>query len=189
MEVTASVRDELAELTGAQAGAVARRQLRRLGVSREVVRSHLRGRRWQRPLPGTYVVFTGLLPPLTRVWAAILYAGEEAVASHRSAGWLHTLVDDLPVRLDVRVPHGHRHRGSRPGVRVRQSRRYVERAQPGLLPPRTRLEDTVLDMADDTRRSDDVITLVLRAASGGSPRPHGSGKLRDGAPGCAGERC
>ena len=163
MEVTASVRDELAELTGAQAGAIARRQLRRLGVSREVVRSHLRGRRWQRPLPGTYVVFTGPLPPLTRVWAAVLYAGEEAVASHRTAAWLHALVDDLPVRLDVCVPHGHRHKGSRPGVRVRQSRRYLERAHPALLPPRTRLEDTVLDMTDDTRRSDEVITLVLRA--------------------------
>jgi hypothetical protein len=163
MEVTASLRDELAELAAAQAGVVARRQLRSIGVSREVVRSHLRGRRWQRALPGTYVVFTGPLPPLTRVWAAVLYAGEEAVASHRTAGWLHSLVDDLPVRLDVCVPHGHRHRGSRPGVRVRQSRRYVERAHPTLLPPRTRLEETVLDLTDDTSRSDDVITVVLRA--------------------------
>jgi len=59
MEVTASLRDELAELAAAQAGVVARRQLRSIGVSREVVRSHLRGRRWQRALPGTYVVFTG----------------------------------------------------------------------------------------------------------------------------------
>ena len=154
---------ELTWLAEAQAGAIARRQLRALGVSREVVRSHLRGRRWQRVHPGTYVAFTGPLPPLTRIWAAILYAGEGAVASHATAGWLHRLVDDLPVRLDVCVPHGHRHRGSRPGVRVRQSRRLVVRVHPTQLPPRTRLEDTVLDLTEDAPRTDAVITLLLRA--------------------------
>ena len=132
-------------------------------MSREVVRSHLRGRRWQRVHPGTYVAFTGPLPPLTRIWAAILYAGEGAVASHATAGWLHRLVDDLPARLDVSVRHGHRHRGSRPGVRVRQSRRLTERVHPTQLPPRTRLEDTVLDLTEDTPRTDDVITVLLRA--------------------------
>jgi hypothetical protein len=150
-------------LVEAQAGAISRRQLRALGVSREVVRSHLRGRRWQRVYPGTYAVFTGPMPPLTRIWAAILYAGESAVASHATAGWLHRLVDDLPLRLDVCVPHGHRHRGSRPGVRVRQSRRLAERVHPTQLPPRTRLEDSVLDLTEDAKRTDDVITVLLRA--------------------------
>lgn len=153
----------LTRLAQAQAGAIARRQLRSLGVSREVVRSYLRGRRWQRVHPGTYAVFTGPLPPTTRIWAAILYAGEVAVASHQTSGWLHRLVDDLPPRLDVCVPHGHRHRGSRPGVRVRQSRRYAERAHPAQLPPRTRLEDTVLDLTEDSSRSEDVVTVLLRA--------------------------
>lgn len=163
MRVAAREPDALSRLAEAQSGAVARRQLRKLGVSREMVRSHLRGRRWQRVHPGTYVVFTGPLPPLTRIWAAILYAGESAVASHRTAGWLLRLVDDLPLRLDVCVPHGHRHRGSRPGVRVRQSRRLADRKHPAQLPPRTRLEDTVLDLTDDSPSADDVITVALRA--------------------------
>jgi hypothetical protein len=155
--------EALSQLSDAQAGAVSRRQLRGLGVSRGVVRTRLRNRQWQRVHPGTYVVFTGPLPPLTRIWAALLYAGDEAVASHGTAGWLQRLVDDLPARVDVCVPHGHRHRGSRPGVRVRQSRHLRDRRHPAHLPPRTRLEETVLDLTDSYATADQVVTLVLRA--------------------------
>jgi hypothetical protein len=155
--------DSLAELTAAQAGAASREQLRELGLSRAVVRTQLRSRRWQRVHPGVYVVFSGPLPPLTRIWAALLYAGEGAVASHETAGWLQDLVDKLPSRIDVCVPHGHRYRGSRPGVRVRQSRHLGDRRHPAHRPPRTRLEETVLDLADACTDPSQVITVVLRA--------------------------
>lgn len=155
--------DDLAALAEAQAGVVARRQLRALGISRRVVRRHLRQRAWQRPLPGTFVVFTGPLPPATRIWAALAYAGPEAVASHSTAAWLQKLADDLPTRLDVTVPHGHRHRGSRSTVRVRQSRHINARRHPAASPPQTRVEDTALDLADDTRDSSEVVDVVLRA--------------------------
>lgn len=153
----------LADLAEAQCGAVARRQLRELGLGRRVVRAHLRARRWQRPYPGTYVLFTGPLPPLTRLWAAVLYAGTQAVASHESAAWLDGLRSDLPATVDVCVPHGRRHRGSRPGVRVRQSRHVASRRHPSRTPPRTRIEDTVLDLTDQSTDPDNVIDVVLRA--------------------------
>ena len=155
--------DVWAELAAEQAGVLARRQLRRLRIGRGFVRSQLRARRWQRVFPGTYAVFTGPLPPLSRVWAAVLYAGDQAVASHRTAAWLQHLVDELPDRLDVCVPHGRRHRGSRPGVRVRQSRHLAARRHPAQCPPRTRIEETLLDLLDDTRDRERVIGLVLRA--------------------------
>lgn len=151
------------ELARAQSGALARRQLRRLGVSRRVVRTELRARRWQRPYPGTFVVFTGPLPPLARVWTALLYAGQDAVATHETAAWLDGLRDDLPATVDVCVPHGRRHRASRTGVRVRQSRHLATRRHPTRTPPRTRVEDTVLDLTDGQRGADAVIDIVLRA--------------------------
>lgn len=158
-----SADDALADLAAAQADVVSRRQVRGLGISRTVVRRELRARRWQRPYPGTYVLFTGPMPPTTRVWAALLYAGQAAVASHETAAWLDGLRQDLPSTVDVSVRHGHRHNGSRPGVRVHQSRRLTERTHPAKTPPRTRIEQTVLDLTDATGRADIVIDCLLRA--------------------------
>lgn len=155
--------DPVAPLARSQGGAVSRRQLRALGVSRSYVRAQLRGRRWQRPLPGVFVVFTGPLPFVTKVWSALLYASKDAVASHDTAAWLAELRPDPPRVIDVSVPHGRRHRGSRPGVRVRQSRRLAEKTHPARLPPQTRLEETVLDLTDEATTEDPVIDLVLRA--------------------------
>lgn len=119
-----------------QGGVVSRQQLRDAGISREIVRQQLRARRWQRAFPGAYVLFTGPLPPVTRVWAALMYAGENAIASHRTAAWLDGLVDAPPDRVDALVPHGRRQRkrGSRPGVRVRQTRHLDQRRHPASLP-------------------------------------------------------
>ena len=154
---------DLHGLAASQGGVVSRAQMRALGVSREVVRQQMRHRRWQRALPGTYALFTGPMPPMSRVWAALLYAGDEAMACHGTAGWLHGLLPTLPQRIDVQVPHGHWHRGSRPGVRVRQSRHHAIRRHPALLPPRSRVEDTVLDLADEMTSPEPVIGLVLAA--------------------------
>lgn len=163
MTIEAHREEALGELAASQAGVVARRQLRALGVPRTVVRSHLRGHRWQRVLPGTFVVFTGPLPFPTRVWAAVLYAGRNATASHDTAAWLWGLETDPPGVVDVMVPHGCRHRTSRSGVRVRQSRHLFERRHPVLVPPRTRIEDTVLDLTDAAPAPETVIGVVLRA--------------------------
>lgn len=153
----------LSRLAESQAGIVARRQLRDLDVSRRVVLAHLRARRWQRVHPETYATFTGLLPDLARVWAGLLYAGKDAVASHGTAAWLDGLQPDCPPVVDACVPHGHRHRACRPDVRVRQSRHHSTRHHPARLPPRARIEETVLDLTDETRSADRAITVVLRA--------------------------
>lgn len=155
--------DDVGALATAQGGVLARRQLRELGATRAFVLSHLRARRWRRVLPGVYAVFTGPLPFDTRVWAALLYAGPAAVGSHSTAAWLLGLGGEAPEVIDVSVPHGKRCARSRPGVRVRQSRRLAQKRHPSRRPPQTRLEDTVLDLMDEARSADQVIDLVLRA--------------------------
>jgi hypothetical protein len=162
-ETTEESLAKLEDLSSGQEGVVARRQLTEIGIGRPFVRSQLRGKRWRRVLPGVYATFTGPLPDLARVWAAVLYAGPDAAASHQTAAWLNSLRPDLPERLDICVPHGHRHRGSRKTVRVRQSRHLAARVHPARLPQQTGLEDTVLDLTDAARSERPVVDVVLRA--------------------------
>jgi hypothetical protein len=166
MTRSAPVRDDAAAvvhaLAGGQGGAVARAQLIAAGVPRAYVRGELRARRWQRPHPRTYITFTGPMPFRTTVWAALLYAGPDAVASHATAAYLQELVDEPPARIDVMVRHGHRV-GRRKGLRLRQSRRLEITRHPARIPPQTWVEDTVLDLTDEATRPDGVIDIVLAA--------------------------
>jgi hypothetical protein len=159
------VDDDLARalaLAADQAGVLSRQQLTDLGVRRAVVRQELRARRWRRLLPRTYVTFTGPVPFPSRAWAAVLYAGADAVLSHGTAAFAQELTDVEPVRLEVTVRHGHRV-PSRPAVLVRQSRRIEQRCHPSRLPPQTRIEDTVLDLTERAATEDVVVDLLLRA--------------------------
>jgi hypothetical protein len=162
VDVAADLPDPLTQLAAEQAGVVSRDQVRSLRISRTVVRSHLRARRWQRIHPSVYAVFTGPLPFLSRVWAALLYAGEGATASHETAAWLTALRSEPPHVIDVSVPHGRRV-AKRKGIRIRQARRLAEKKHPARLPPQTRLEDTVLDLTDEATTEEPVIDVILRA--------------------------
>ena len=123
----------------------------------------LAGRRWQPSgLPGVYLTFTGPRGYLTSCWAALLYAGDGAVLSHDTAEWLWDLRDDPPTLVHVTVPVTRRV-ARQPGLRVHYALHLAETRHPGLAPPRTRVEDTVLDQVDRPETSDArVITLVLR---------------------------
>jgi len=102
------------------------------------------------------------MPDLARVWAAVLYADEHAVASHQTTQWMLRLHDDLPPRVTVSVPPGQRPR-SRPGVMIRQSRQLETKRHPAPTPPQTTVEDTVLGLVDDAPTDRRVIDVVLRA--------------------------
>jgi hypothetical protein len=155
-------RDGWRNLAAAQGGVVGRQQLRMLGISRSFVRVQLRARRWQRPLPRTFVTFTGPMSFATRAWAALVYAGPESMLSHGAAAYLAGLVDAPPDVIDVTVPHGHKV-VRRSGVRPRQSRLYADKRHPTRTPPTTRLEDTVLDLTDVASTEVAVVDVVLSA--------------------------
>jgi hypothetical protein len=94
-----------------------------------------------------YATFTGPLPFPSRLWAALLHAGADAVASHLSAGHLQGLVDEAPTVVDVSVPDAHRVT-ARPGPWVHRARAHAVRRHPARSVPQTLVEDTVLDLVE-----------------------------------------
>jgi hypothetical protein len=152
-------------LAATQGGAASRQQLLRLGVTHHEMDAQLAAQRWQSPVPGVLVTFTGPLPRTTRLWVAVLHGGELAVLSHETGSETYGMREPDPVGLvHIIAPHDRKvvapdwmvvHRTRLP--QPQRSRRI-----PGL-PPVTCVEDTILDLADQTRRRGEVVGLVLSA--------------------------
>ena len=126
------------------------------------IKAMVSARRWCRQLPGVYVTFTGPVPARTLVWAAVLYAGEGATASLGTAAWLWGLRSNPPPRIDVCVPLGRRVT-DQPGLHVAVRRNLASLRHPAQLPPRTRVEETVLDLVDRAVDADEVAALLTGA--------------------------
>lgn len=141
-------------------GVISRDQALRLGLSESAIQRRLASAEWVRMHPGVYATWPGSPSTLARVWAALLHAGEDAVAGHDTAAWLDGF-GDPPEIVDITVPHPRRPR-SRPGVRVFRTTGFGERRHPMKEPPRTRVEETVLDLIDRAYRLDDVVALITR---------------------------
>ena len=153
---------EWERLAAQQAGALSRSQAVAAGLPESRWDRNLRRGVWRGLHPGVAATFTGPVPALTRVWGAVLVSGPGAVASHATAAWLDGWLPELPLTLEVLVP-ALRSPVNRPGVRVRRVRDARRLAVPPRSPPRTRTEDTVLDLVDAARTADAVVDPVLRA--------------------------
>jgi len=77
----------------------------------------------------------------------VLRAGPGAVLSHQTAAELFGLTDRRSPLVHVTIP-AQRHIGRVPGVVIYRSDRVAAAAHPSLLPPRTRVENTVLDLVN-----------------------------------------
>ena len=152
----------LDELTARQRGIITRAQLLRAGISSDLIKSRLRLGNWQRLYPGVYATFSGELSREGQVWAAVLYAGPGALASHRTAAELAGLADEQSSVIHVAVPANRRVQ-KQPGIVFHLSKRAGEAAHPSRLPPQTRIEETVLDLWDATRDLDAAVGWVTRA--------------------------
>ncbi|MFN8079628.1 MAG: type IV toxin-antitoxin system AbiEi family antitoxin domain-containing protein [Kineosporiaceae bacterium] len=144
-----------------QAGVISRAQALDLGMTRGMIRALLDSGRWQRVHPGTYVIFTGPLPVMTRVWAAIRYAGRGAMVVGATALWLAGAVDEPPPSIQIGVPHG---RSVVPvaGVVIVAGRCLGTRPRPAARPPRTAVEDALLTEVGMRTSVDAVVGLVLQ---------------------------
>jgi hypothetical protein len=145
-----------------QAGIVTREQAARCGVTDSGLSSRIRSGRWQRVYPGVLATFPGDLPRHARLWAAVLYAGNDAVLSHRTAAELHGLVGRSQGPVHISVPHTRRVT-SRAGLvvhRVVDPHRLRHSAR---VPPRTCVEETVLDLASASRTLDESVGWLLAA--------------------------
>ncbi len=150
-----------ARIARRQAGAISRRQLLDAGLSAQLIKRRVERGRWQQLYRGVYVVFTGPPPRETWLWAAVLRAGPGAVLSHLSAAELHGLLDAPAEAIFVTVPSTRR--VSTPGLIVRTSGRIGVARQPGREPPRTSVEETVLDLIELALTFDDACGWITRA--------------------------
>ena len=156
------VPEVLREVAGGQAGVVSRRQAFEAGLSRAAITWQLHRGRWQQLQRGVYTVFTGEPSREAVLWAAVLRVGRGAVLSHHTAAELTRLTDKPSELLHVTVPADRRVQVV-PGL-VIHTCEYTDRARhPSLLPPRTRVEDTVLDLAGLATSFDDACGWVTRA--------------------------
>jgi predicted transcriptional regulator of viral defense system len=153
--------DGIAELALRQAGSISRQQLLDAGLNPQLIIRRIERNRWQQLYRGVYATFTGPPPRETWLWAAVLRAGNGAVLSHQTAAELHGLVDAPAESIFVTVPSTRRI--TTPGIVIRMSGRIAEATQPNREPPRTTLEETVLDLAQLARSFDDACGWITRA--------------------------
>ncbi|HET9676006.1 MAG TPA: type IV toxin-antitoxin system AbiEi family antitoxin domain-containing protein, partial [Solirubrobacterales bacterium] len=104
----------LADLAERQYGVVSYRQLRELGFSKGHVYRANEASRLQRVHRGVYAVGHSALSPYGRCRAALLAFNDNAVLSHRTAGWLWGLFRQCPAEVDLLVPG----KGRRKGLRI-----------------------------------------------------------------------
>lgn len=153
--------DQLRDLLDAQAGVFARWQLTALGLDLQAVETLLRSGRWQRPRWGVYVTFTGPLPRRAQMWVAVLRAGPQAVLSYQSAAELDGFAPTPGRLIHVTVPLAQRV-VTIPGLVVHRSGRFDLARHPARMPPRTRVEETALDLAQTARAFDDAFGWISR---------------------------
>jgi hypothetical protein len=146
----------------AQAGILTRAQALTAGLSRAAIHARLSTGRWQRVHPGVLATFGGPLPHPARLWAAVLCAGPGAVLSHETAAELNGLVEGPGPTVHVSVPTARRVVAP-PGVVVHRSVHAERGRHPALEPPRTRVEETVLDLVHASRDADQAVAWLARA--------------------------
>jgi hypothetical protein len=145
-----------------QGGVISREQAILGGLSPDAIDWLLRSGRWQRLQRGAYAVFTGEPPREATLWAMVHRAGPGAVLSHQTAAELFTLADDPSTLVHLTIPAG-RQACSIPGAVVHRSRRLELTRHPVLLPPRTRIEETVLDLVQQAGTFERAFDWACRA--------------------------
>jgi len=127
-----------------------------------MIKFRVRSGRWQQVHPGIYAIFTGVHTRSARLWAAVLWAGPGAALSYETAAELQELADKPAYPLHVTIPH-QRRVVAVCGVSVHRSRRVSQAVQEYSYPPRTKVEETVLDLTQTAATFDDVCGWVTRA--------------------------
>jgi hypothetical protein len=137
---------ELGRIARLQHGAFTREQaLLAGGVAAEAVKSRVRRKTWRRLYYGVYTNVAGTPGRETELWAAVLYAGQDAVLSHETAAELHQLIDRRSRLIHVAVP-AHRKIAPVAGLRIHRLARVYDPPDAHRDPPHTTIEDTILDL-------------------------------------------
>lgn len=152
-----------------QHGAIARWQAAGVGLDPGIIDTLLRRGRWQQLYRGVYAAFTGNPPRECVLWAAVLRGGPGSVLSHHTAAELDRLIDRPGKIIHVTVSSNRRvtiqraepYRLTSPIVIHRNSLIDVIR-QPVRMPPRTRIEHTILDLTQLSTSFDDAFGWLCK---------------------------
>jgi very-short-patch-repair endonuclease len=155
---------DLSDLLDIQSGVISRQQATSAGLPPSAIDNKLRYGRWQRLQQGVYAAFTGTVDRQAQLWGVALRAGPKAALSYRTAAELYGLV---PVAqpgglIHVTVPVGYR-TGLITGAAVHYTRSIETARHPALLPPRTRVEETVLDLTQISASFDEAFDWLCKA--------------------------
>jgi hypothetical protein len=151
--MTANLPEACRELIDLQQGVLARWQAPAVQLRPTTINSLLRTGRWQPLQRGVYATFSGRPSRSAELWAAVLRAGPEAVLSHQTAAELDGLTSTRTAAIHVTVP-GSARVDPIPGIRLHRSERLTEARHPSRTPPRTRIEETVLDLTQTAKSID-----------------------------------
>jgi hypothetical protein len=160
---------ECAAVIALQSGVIGRGQAIDRGLPSASISTLLRTSRWQTLHRGVYAVFTGPPSRATLFWSALVRAGPGAILSHQTAAELYGLAD-RPGQGDplihVTVPRSRNPTLIR-GVIVHRVAQAASWQHPYLLPPRTRVEATILDLVDATISAEEALGWVCRGIGKG----------------------
>lgn len=148
----------------AQGKAIARRQGSAASIDPQTMRNWIRSGRWQQLQRGVYATFSGEPTRETALWGALLRAGPGAVLSHHTAAERHGLVDEPSPLITITVPVSrHPAQAKIQGIVIHRSGAILRTRHPAMLPPCTRVEDTVLDLIQVASSFDDAYAWICRA--------------------------
>jgi len=137
--------EALAELASRQHGVVSRRQLARLGFTKDAVRRRVERRHLLRLHDGVFAVGHVALTADSRRLAAVMACGPKALLSHRAAGAAQGLLP-YSQQFEITVPRGTR---PKPGIVVHRSRViHTEDRSTVRGIPVTSVARTLVDLAD-----------------------------------------
>ncbi len=151
------------ETAAAQAGILTSGQAMAGGLTRDGIRARLASGKWQRLHTGVLATFSGPMDRPAQLWAALLVCGPDAVLSHETAAALSGLIPEPGAEVHVSVPLTRRV-APRPGIVVHRSMYAL--AHPAVRPPRTRIDDTVIDLTQAGGSLDAAAGWLVRAVGG-----------------------
>lgn len=125
-------------------GLVDRKTTQWAGLSDHYIQLQLEQRRWRQPHPGVYYLNATPMTWRAKVLAAVLGAGDDALASHRTAGLLWGLEGFSGRVIELTVPFTSEPEPA--GAVVHRTRRLLPAADVDGIPA-TSVERTLLDLA------------------------------------------
>ena len=160
------------ELLELQHGVIARWQAAEVGLNVRVIDAQLLRRRWQTLYRGAYATFTGEPSRQAALWAAVLRAGPQAALGYHTAAELDALADRPSDTIHVVVSSSRRvsvapgeYLNGMPPIAIHYRARIGEAIHPSRTPPRTRVEETTIDLTQLGPNLEEALSWLARACS------------------------